>query len=547
MKIEQKKMSFTSQFEQDIKNKFVLVIEDLPEVRGSMRQMLTTFGAKNIEEAPNGERALEKLRGQTFDIILCDYNLGDGKDGQQVLEEAKLEEIITYSAVFIMVTAENYMGMVMGAIEYMPDDYLSKPFTKDMLKSRLEKLLEKKRPLKDISLFVKQKDYKTAISLCNKLIQEKKSVLEALRIKMDLSFKLEAYDEIKEFLDEVLSQYNVPWAKLGLGKVFYFKEDYEQAEKVFRELIAENSNYIHAYDWLAKTCHETGRKEEAQEVLVKGTGISPKSLNRQKNLGEIALENKDMSVAASSFKAAVQYGKGSALRTPDEFTGLAKALSATGNETEAMKVIKNVNQEFRNDNKVKYDTGLLKSAIYRKQGLKDSADQALEEVKEIVDMMDDDEAVDATMELAQVCMDMGSTEDAVQLLKTVVRNNHEDEGVLDQVQGMFGKAGMQDEGKELIESTRDEVNALNNKGVQMVKAGKIDEAIGLFVKAADGAPENKTINLNAAQVLIMKAKTNKKDASLLEKAAEYLEHAGHKDRFDEKYMALLDAYDELMG
>ncbi|MDH5436815.1 MAG: response regulator, partial [Gammaproteobacteria bacterium] len=546
MKIEQKKMSFMSQLEKDLKDKSILVIEDLPEVRGSMRQMLTTFGAKNIEEAPNGERALEKMRGHSFDIFLCDYNLGEGKDGQQILEEAKLEGIISYSAVFIMVTAENYMGMVMGAIEFMPDDYLSKPFTKDTLKGRLEKLLEKKSALKEVSLFVKQKDYKTAIALCNKLIQEKRSVLEALRIKMDLSFKLEAYDEIKGFLEEVLSQYNVPWAKLGLGKVYYFKEDYVQAEKVFRELMAENSNYIHAYDWLAKTCNETGRKDEAQAILVKGTGISPKSLSRQKNLGEIALENKDMNVAAASFKAAVQYGKGSALRTSNEFTGLAKALSASGNEAEAMKVIKTVNQEFKNDNKVKYETGLLKSAIYRKQGLKDSAEQALEEVKEIVEMMDDEEAaIDATMELAQICMDMGSTEDAVQLLKTVVRNNHEDEGMLGKVQGMFEKAGMQDEGKELIESTRDEVNTLNNKGVQMVKAGKIDEAIGLFMKAADSAPENKTINLNAAQVLIMKAKTNKKDATLLDKAGEYLENAGHKDRFDEKYITLLDAYDEL--
>ncbi|MDH5191499.1 MAG: tetratricopeptide repeat protein [Gammaproteobacteria bacterium] len=541
-----KNNSFMSQLEKDMKDKSVLVIEDIPEVRGSMRQMMTSFGAKDIQEAPNGERALEKMRGHSFDVILCDYNLGSGKDGQQVLEEAKLEELITYSTIFIMVTAENYMGMVMGAIEFMPDDYLSKPFTKDTMKGRLQKLLDKKRPFKELALFAKQKDYKTAIALANKLIQEKKSVMDVLRIKMELSFQLEAYDEIKDFLEEVLSEYNVPWAKLGLGKVFYFKEDYVQAEKIFRELISENANYIHAYDWLAKTCHETGRAKEAQEVLTKGTAVSPKSLSRQKNLGEIAMENKDMAVAAKSFKAAVQYGKGSALRTPDEFTGLAKALTATGNEADAMKVIKNVNDEFRNNNDVKYQTGLLKSAIYRKQGLQESAEAALKEVKELVEMMDDDKAVDATMELAQVCMDMGSTEDAKQLLQMVVRNNHEDEGTLGKVQGMFEKAGMEDEGKVLIASTREEMNKLNNKGVQLVKAGKIDEAIGLFVKAADGAPENKTINLNAAQVLIMKAKKNKKDNTLLEKASEYLENAGHKDRFDEKYLALLDAYDELI-
>jgi len=540
------KMQFMSQIEKDLKDKQALIIEDVPEVRGSMRQMLTSFGVKTIEEASDGDKALNKLRGTSFDIIFCDYNLGDGKDGQQILEEAKKQQLIRYDTIFIMVTAENYMAMVMGAIEFMPDDYLSKPFTKEVLKKRLEKLLERKRPLSDISRFVMQQDFQTAISLCNKLIQEKKSVLDALRIKMDLSFMMEAYDEIKVFLDEVVGQYNVPWAKLGLGKVAYYKNDYVTAQNIFRELMSENANYIHAYDWLAKTLKETGNTTEAQEVLQKGTSISPKSLQRQKTLGEVAYENKDMSVAARSFKAAVEYGKNSAMRTPSEFTGLAKALTATGNETEAMKVIKNVNQEFKNNNQVKFETGLLKSAIYRKQGLKESAEQALEEVKELVEVMEESQSKNATMELAQVCMELGAKEDAIQLLKTVVRNNHEDEETLSKVQGVFKSAGMEDEGKEMIESTRDEMTKLNNKGVALVKAGKIDEAVGLFMKAADGAPENKTINLNAAQVLIVKAKEGKKGADThLEKAGEYLENAGHKDRFDEKYLALMDAYEEL--
>ncbi len=87
------------------------------------------------------------MRRRAYDVVLCDYNLGEGMDGQQVLEEAKHRRLVGYATVFVMITAENTMEMVMGAMEYKPDDYLTKPFNKELLKSRLEKLVARKRDL----------------------------------------------------------------------------------------------------------------------------------------------------------------------------------------------------------------------------------------------------------------------------------------------------------------------------------------------------------------------------------------------------------------
>ena len=101
-----------------LKGKKILIVDDFPAMRSMMRTMLAAFGADNIAEARTGEEALELLEEESKEIILCDYNLGEGKDGQQVLEEAKHRELIPYSTVFILVTAENTSDMVMGAMEH---------------------------------------------------------------------------------------------------------------------------------------------------------------------------------------------------------------------------------------------------------------------------------------------------------------------------------------------------------------------------------------------------------------------------------------------
>ena len=125
-----------------LKDTRILVVDDFPAMRSMMRAMLMAFGANNIKEARTGEEALDFLAEETKDLVLCDYNLGEGKDGQQVLEEAKERELLPYSSIFILTTAENTSDMVMGAVEFQPDEYLIKPFTKVVLQMRIRKMQE---------------------------------------------------------------------------------------------------------------------------------------------------------------------------------------------------------------------------------------------------------------------------------------------------------------------------------------------------------------------------------------------------------------------
>ena len=73
-----------------------------------------------------------------FDLVLSDHNLGKGKDGQQILEEARYTNRLRATA-FVMITG-NAVDRVMGTLEYDPDAYVTKPFTLSILRERLYRL-----------------------------------------------------------------------------------------------------------------------------------------------------------------------------------------------------------------------------------------------------------------------------------------------------------------------------------------------------------------------------------------------------------------------
>ena len=75
----------------DFSDTTALIIDDYQEMRSIFRDILRSCGAdvKRISMAASGSEAISLIKKTQFDIVLCDLDLGSGKNGQQVLEEAK--------------------------------------------------------------------------------------------------------------------------------------------------------------------------------------------------------------------------------------------------------------------------------------------------------------------------------------------------------------------------------------------------------------------------------------------------------------------------
>ena len=134
----------------DWSGKNYLIVDDFIGVRQLLRESLRNLGAKNVDQASSGGEAMANLARVRYDVVLCDYNLGEGKNGQQVLEEARVRNLMVPSSVWLMVSAEKSVESVMGAAEHQPDAYLIKPITEGVLLTRLNRVWHKKQVFRPI-------------------------------------------------------------------------------------------------------------------------------------------------------------------------------------------------------------------------------------------------------------------------------------------------------------------------------------------------------------------------------------------------------------
>ncbi|MDB5748530.1 MAG: response regulator receiver protein, partial [Massilia sp.] len=156
----------------DWAGKNYLVVDDFVGVRQLLRESLRSLGGRNIDQAASGGEAIALLARTRYDVVLCDFNLGDGKNGQQVLEEARLRNLLLPSSIWMMVSAEKSVESVMGAAEHQPDAYLIKPITEGVLLSRLNRVWHKKQVFRMIDQAYAEKDYLRAARLCDEAIEK---------------------------------------------------------------------------------------------------------------------------------------------------------------------------------------------------------------------------------------------------------------------------------------------------------------------------------------------------------------------------------------
>jgi Nif-specific regulatory protein len=118
----------------------ILVADDHDALRRGLALALRAAG-HDVEEAPNGNAAIEKLHEGYFDVVVSDLRMG-GSDGLDVLRTART---LHPSSSVVLMTA---FGSVTTAVEAMKNgafDYVQKPFEIEEMEVKIEKALELKR------------------------------------------------------------------------------------------------------------------------------------------------------------------------------------------------------------------------------------------------------------------------------------------------------------------------------------------------------------------------------------------------------------------
>jgi len=117
----------------------VLVVDDFQTIRNIMKSILKKLGLTNIVEADNGSSALNVLQNHKIDLVFADCNM-PGMSGIELLKAVRADENLKHIP-FIMVTAEAQKARILEAIKAGVSAYVIKPFTIDIIKDRLSKIM----------------------------------------------------------------------------------------------------------------------------------------------------------------------------------------------------------------------------------------------------------------------------------------------------------------------------------------------------------------------------------------------------------------------
>lgn len=124
----------------DPKMKF-LVVDDFSTMRRIVRNLLKELGYTNVDEAEDGSLGLAKLRSDTFDFVVSDWNMPN-MDGLEMLKQIRSDPALCKIPV-LMVTAEAKKENIIAAASAGANGYVVKPFTAATLDEKLNKIFEK--------------------------------------------------------------------------------------------------------------------------------------------------------------------------------------------------------------------------------------------------------------------------------------------------------------------------------------------------------------------------------------------------------------------
>jgi DNA-binding response OmpR family regulator len=491
-----------------------LLVEDFEAMRSVLKGLLLRCGAQRVDTAKDGREATAMLAAKNYGVVMCDYNLGPGKNGQQLLEEARLKGWISPASVWLMITAEKTSIMVSAAAEDAPDDYLLKPITESLLQTRLLKLVERKSALAGIAVAMKAHDWRGALQLCNEqLAAGTKSLAEVLRLQAQLYQKLNEWPKAQAVYEGVLQRGQIAWAKLGLAQVRVHLNDLAGARALLQDAVREHPQYLEAYDELAGVLHTQGEGQQQVAVLERAVNLSPNSAHRQSALGVAALEQGQHDMAAKAFSRALKLNEHSAIEDLEPFLGMAKLHTEAGHPGEAQKLIATMAQRYDS-----HDAQLLAKAekVRALQAIGDKAGAA-RLASELVALSADetsDHAADLAVRIAETLIEAQQADEATRLLQHVTRNNYDDDRLIKRSQHALARLGLGSTSGELVAAARREATNAMKDGMQLMADGDPQAALESLRSAKISMPRNARVLLNFAAVAMTVLQRHGRSAAL---------------------------------
>ncbi|CDG85608.1 tetratricopeptide repeat-containing response regulator [Janthinobacterium agaricidamnosum] len=478
-----------------------LIIEPHPGMRASLHNMLNLCGLAKIEDAASSGQAIRQLSMKSFDLILCEYDLEGGQDGQQMLEDLRHHKLIHASTMFFMVTGEGSFSKVVSAAELLPTDYILKPFTADNMLERIARALDKRNALMPVYQLMDVGSERAAIDACTEGAQQyPRYATDFMRLRAELHIVLGEAEHAEPLYAGLYDSKAIGWARLGQAKTLFMRGRYEESRQMLETLLENNKKFVDAYDWLARAHFALGDLPQSQATLSEAVALSPHAVRRLRKLGEVALAAGDIDTAAQAQKQVVTKAKYSEFRDPEDHARLVLMLVRKGDPLQAGAAIRELDKSMGGQKNTELCSAIASAALHGHTGnmvrMNASLDLALAACRQSVGL-----SSAMKMELARTCLDHGREEEAGEVLRDVMRNAP-DSAAMKQAMAVLQSAGRGEQALALARLSRQEVADMVAAGAARAKEGDFGGAVELMLEAVGKLPDNPQVVFNAAVAVL---------------------------------------------
>ena len=531
-----------------LRHKTGVIVDANPANRSAMRAMLSAIGMTQVAQAGSAADALRRVADRPADIILCDYQLEDGRDGQQLLEEMRTRHLIPLSTAFVVITRESRYQSVVSVAELAPDDYLLKPFSPQDLLERLEAVLARKHAFRHAHEHLENNEAAKAIEACDFVGQRYSHYrLDALRLKAQTLMAMGRTVEAEELYRQILAMKAVPWAKMGLALASHRSGKLDEAADLVVDILAHHPTYLAAYDLAAQVDEERGRLDDAQRHLQAAVEHAPHGVARQRQLGRIAAENNDVAAAEKAMATVISRSSGSSLCQVEDFTRLARLQIAQGRAAQAVETAAALRRELSRNPTATMTGHALAALAHCQLGRDAEAEAAAGRAAAGAEAIGHDADPRQLVDVAQALIVSGAGERGHALLRRAIAQSEGDDrfaSYMDKTLGAFKEtAGI---AASLHDDVRQRMIQVNNEAVRLGRAGDLEGAIRLFREAASQMPSVQML-ANAAKAILAKMHRDGWDVELAAEARGYIGKGLKQGTGDKRIESATAAYEQVMA
>lgn len=488
-----------------------LIVEDMPVQQTTLRGQLTLLGITQVDVASNADDAYRFVRSRRYGLILCDFNLNQKTDGQQLFELMREQNLLPADCLFFMITAESGYASVAAATEHHPDAYLLKPITASDIEDRLKAMLEKRQALLPINAKLAKNDLTAALKACEDILGlRNRWFMQALQLKGQTLLKLGRHEEAQAAYRQALEvRQDLMWARLGLARALKAGGKFAEAHQTAQAIIESKGGekLVAAYDVIAESLEAMGDPQGALWVLRDASMVVP-SARRQRLVGESAYRNGDLDMAKTALSKATKASRGSIVAQPQDTLLLAQTLVDLGEGSEAIKVIQDASAAFKNAPAFGVTSLAIQAQAETAAGQLEQAALTRSKAREALGK---GKADLATIALAKAELQAGNEEAGLALLHSAISADHENQRVKQLITKTLEETGHEDKVAALLESAAEGMQNMVSEARKLLRDNRLEEAVNKIEAAVHEFPENSGVLLQAAQIECMALRLSKSD------------------------------------